>query len=415
MDTLCVLNIIFFILITIGKAWYLTKYFKFSFLNPISLPIIISLPVLMAKTLIGPFFVLRDGLLNIWFQYALLMTNIYLFGECLLIIIVLKYCNRSSFIRERLIKKIKPIKIKRLRMITCSLFFLFLFFLCFVLLTKDFGIINWILNPREGYQLHRVGVGHWYALSLLFLSVSYTIIALYSKKLLYLIFVTFIYVYFVFLLGSKDSILSFVTFFMVILWFRRSKYFTKILYITIPLGFTVMLLNFNPKDTMDIVQYFDYYINSAMYYKAYFNNEIDLFYGQVWFTDFYGYIPRGLFPNKPYVYGILLINEHFFPGAAEATNTPAFGGPIRYFADFGVVGVILAGLLNISTILQIILYYVFYKNTNIMDIRYNSNRLYIFIWLLAPAFMNYFGSILSLFLFFLIVKTISIINRIKII
>jgi putative O-antigen polymerase len=415
METLYVLNIFFFISISIIKILYLTKSFNFSFLNPISLPFIISLPVFMAKTFVGPFFVLREGLFDIWFQYALLMTNVYLLGEYLLTIIVIKFCNRSSFIKNRLIKRIRPIKIKRIRMIISSFFFFFLFFICFILLSKEFGMINWILNPREGYQHHRVGVGHWYALSLLFLSTSYTITALYAKKLIHLILVTFVYIYFVFLLGSKDSILSFATFFMIVLWFRRSKYFTKILYITIPLGFTVMLLNFNPKDVMDIVQYFDYYINSAMYYKAYFNNEIDLFYGQVWLTDFYGYIPRGFFPNKPYVYGLVLVNEHFFPGAAEATNTPAFGGPIPYFADFGVLGVILAGIMNIGTILETILYYVFYKNTNIMDIRYNSNRLYIFIWLLAPAFMNYFGSILSLFLFFLIVKTISIINRIKLV
>ena len=110
----------------------------------------------------------------------------------------------------------------------------------------------------------------------------------------------------------------------------------------------------------------------------------------------------------------MLVNEHFYPGAAEATHTPAYGGPVFYFADFGVIGVILAAFLNINVVLQTILYYVFYKNTNIMDIRYNSNRLYIFIWLLAPSFMEYFGSI-SVILFYFIIKTISTINRIKLV
>ncbi|WP_315012162.1 hypothetical protein [Capnocytophaga leadbetteri] len=411
---LYILNIFFFLFINIRKIWFLSKTFGFSFFNPISIPFFISFPVLVTKTFVGPFFILKEGLFDTWFQYAIFMTNIYLLGEYILILITIEKCKKSFFINESLLKKIRIIKIKRVRMIISSLFFIFLFLLCFLLLSKDFGVLNWIINPREGYQFHRTGVGHWYALSLLFLSTSYAIAALYSKKILHLIFITFVYILFAYLLGSKAVILSFVTFFMIVLWFRRSKHFTTILYFTLPLGFTVMLLNFNPKDAMSVVEYFDYYVNSAMYYKAYFGNQIDLFYGEVWATGFYQYIPRGLFPDKPHVYGFLLVNEHFYPGAAEATHTPAYGGPVFYFADFGVIGVILAAFLNINVVLQTILYYVFYKNTNIMDIRYNSNRLYIFIWLLAPSFMEYFGSI-SVILFYFIIKTISTINRIKLV
>ena len=40
------------------------------------------------------------------------------------------------------------------------------------------------------------------------------------------------------------------------------------------------------------------------------------------------------------------VNEFFFPGAAEETNFPAFGGPIDYFADFGLLGVIFLTFFN---------------------------------------------------------------------
>ena len=45
-----------------------------------------------------------------------------------------------------------------------------------------------------------------------------------------------------------------------------------------------------------------------------------------------------------------LVNEHFFPGAAEATHTPAFGGPVPYFADFGLIGVIVYSFFNFQLI-----------------------------------------------------------------
>ena len=248
------------------------------------------------------------------------MTNIHLLGSYLLMVFVLKVCKNNTFINEKLLYQIKPIKIKRVRMLVCSLFFLLLFFCSFLLLSQKFGLLNWITNPRMGYQLYRVGAGHWYALCLLFLSTSYTIAALYSKKITNLILVSLFHIVLVYLLGSKGSILSFVTFFMIVLWYRRSKYFTKILYAGIPLGFGVMLLNLNPQDIMDIVKYFDYYVNSAMYYEAYYKGEIELFYGKIWITEFYEYVPRILFPDKPFVYGFLHVNEHFFPGAAEATT-----------------------------------------------------------------------------------------------
>ena len=78
-----------------------------------------------------------------------------------------------------------------------------------------------------------------------------------------------------------------------------------------------------------------------MYFKEYYSGKISLFYGQIYFSDFCTLIPRGLFPNKPYVYVITLVNEYFFPGAAAETNTPAFGCPISYFAYIIILGLIL--------------------------------------------------------------------------
>lgn len=408
------LNILFFIFITTFKVYYLSKYFKFKFLNPISIPFFIGLPVVIMKVFGGPVFILTNGLFNVWFNYALAVTNIGLATSFLVIYSTIKFSERNSFIKNKLIHIIKMYNPKKNRMILVAMFFLFLFVIMFILLSRDFGFINWLMNPRIGYQLHRAGNGQWYALSLLFLSTSYTIMMIYSRKISSLLLILIVYVLLVFLLGSKGFILSYIIFFVIILWLRRSKYLKRALFIIPIMGFGLMLLNFNPSKFIQIASYFDYYANSAMYFEAYSKDEIDLFYGKIWLTDFYKYVPREIYPDKPYVYGFLHVNEFFYPGQAEKTNTPAFGGPMPAFADFGFIGVILFAIFDFGLIFHTILLYLLYKNINLYYIRANSNNFYLFIWMLAPSFMTFFGTIYSIILFILIVKIISIFNRIKI-
>lgn len=410
---LYILNILCFLYITVKKISYLTVFFRFTFFNPISIPFLISLPVTLFKVFVGPMFILEKGLFDVWFNYALFMTNVSLLVSYIVMVLTLRACKKNDFISNRLINVIKPIRIKQGRALICSLFFFMLFMLFFFLLTQKVGLLNWIKDPRAGYQFNRTGMGHWFALSLFFLSISYTIAALHIRRLNILLITTFIYLLLSYFFGSKGIILSFVVFFMIVLWYRKSKYFKKIIYTVVPLGFGVMLFNFNPSNIMNVVQYFDYYINSAQYFEAYHKGQIDLFYGKIWLTGFYEYLPRAIFPDKPFVYGILHVNEFFFPGAAEASHTPAYGGPIYEFADFGILGVIL-GAFKLGNIFEIVVLYMFYKETNIEDLRQNSNRLYMFIWFLAPYAMFYFGTIYSVVLLIIVAKTVSIINRLKI-
>jgi len=410
---LYLINFLIFLLLTCLPIIYYSRYFGLGFFNPISIPFFIFSPVLLVKTFVGPAYILDGGLYNPWFNFALLMTNLSLFFSFFLVFVTIKLIERNSFLRYKMINLIRPYPLRRKRMVFTAALFFILFLVSFTLLTKNFGLFNWIFDPRAGYQLHRVGVGHWYALSLLFLSVSYTLSLLYSKNIISLVFVFSFYMVFVYFLGSKGFILSYAIFFLIILWLRKSKYFKVLLLIIPPVGFGLMLKNLNPNEFADVAKYFDYYANSAMYYKAYFKGEIDLFYGYLWLTDFYQYIPRVIFEDKPFVYGFLHVNEFFFPGAAEATHTPAFGGPIASFADFGVLGVIFSSLFSPSSFFTVVLIYNLYSNINIGDVRLKSNFLYLFLWLLAPSFLVFFGSIYMFFLFFIISYLISFINRVK--
>jgi hypothetical protein len=99
-----------------------------------------------------------------------------------------------------------------------------------------------------------------------------------------------------------------------------------------------------------IVNYFDIFVNGSMYYNDYLNGYIHLFDGDILLSSYWSWIPRSLFENKPYIYGTLIINEHYFPGASELGNTPAFGGGIKEFADFGFFGVLFYSILDFNII-----------------------------------------------------------------
>jgi hypothetical protein len=413
MSIFYVLNWILFILFSVLPIIYLTKKFNIGYINPITITFFVYFPVTVMKVFGGPAFILDEGLFDPWFNFALLMTNIDLLSTFLITYFAIVFIKRNNFLRNKILFLIKDKKLSRRKMLFTALFFLLISFIFFVLLTSEFGFLNWVLSPREGYQLHRSGVGHYLAFSLLFLSLSYTIFLVYIKNNLAQIFSFIFFAVLVYFFGSKGFILSFFLFLLIVLWFKQSKYLKTALIFLTPLAFIVMLINFNPSQLQDVMEYFDYYVNSAMYYKAYFNGELPLFYGQIWWTDFYSYVPRMFFEDKPYVYGFLLVNEYFFPGAAEATNTPAFGGPIAIFADFGVLGVLFFSIFNYKVFLNTIFLYHLYNNKNLHQIELSSNNLFLFIWMLAPAFLVFFGTLEALILFFTLFYVVRVLNRIR--
>jgi hypothetical protein len=157
---------------------------------------------------------------------------------------------------------------------------------------------------------------------------------------------------------------------------------------------------------MDIIEYFDYYYNSTLYFTEYLNNRLNLFYGKIFLTGLWGLIPRSLFSDKPYVYGMTLINEIFYPGSAAKTHTPAFGGPIAAFADFGILGVVVSSLFNINTIIRTFCYYLIFFKYDIEQVKKSVFLLLILLYVTAPSFLAFFQfpltTILIVFLFYLI-------------
>lgn len=358
-------------------------------------------------------FLSESGIFDPWFNVSLLMTNISLMASFIFILVSIKIIEKSKFLKIRLINYFWNFNLRRDRMIICAILFLFLFFISFIQLTKNFGFVNWIMDPRTGYQFFRSGSGHWYASSILFLSISYSILLINYKKIFNLTLIFFVYSLIVFSLGSKILILSFAISFLTVLWIRKVKYLNLFISISIFFGFFLVLKNFNANELIDIVSYFDMYTIGAMYYKAYFQGEIDLFYGYIWLTSFYEYLPRAIFENKPYVYGIIYINEYFFPGMAELTHTPHFGRVVESFADFGLIGILLFSIINPLSFLNTLALYIFFRNTNIDGIKSNSAYFLLFLILFAPSFLVYFGFFYKLILIIFTLCIIYFVNRFR--
>lgn len=84
-----------------------------------------------------------------------------------------------------------------------------------------------------------------------------------------------------------------------------------------------------------VLSYFDQYQNSIYLLQDIDKGVVKFFNGTVYFSQFWSYIPRGLFPDKPFVYGFLHVNEIYYPGAAESGHTPAFSKGMDNFVDYG--------------------------------------------------------------------------------
>lgn len=415
MNLLYVLNILFLLFISFYPTYYLTRFYRFGILNPISLELIVNSPVSLSTFLVGPLFLIDDGLFDPYYNFAILVTNISLICKFFLVVIILKFLDRRRCLLGNFSMPAK-FRLKKEKVFGFGMVFLCLFVISFVMLSSEFGLSNWLKAPREGYQYYRAGAGQWFGLSITFLSLSYTLVTLCLRKIRSIGIVFGIYACLAYFLGTKGIFLAMAQYILVLLWIRRYEHLTRLLIVLVPSAFVMMLINyFSQHDQIELVNaltYFDHFQHSAWYYEAFFKGEIPLYYGEIFTSNLWGLIPRALYEQKPYIYGITIINEYFWPGMAELTVTPAFGGPVELFADFGIFGVIILSFFNIGIAANTIFSYFLYKNILVENVMQNPWFLYLFLWFYAPWLLVVFPFPLNIIIFITIIMTIHAGNRI---
>lgn len=424
MTLLYIINIaLYFPIFGLGAA-YLTRYFKLGWLNPLTIPLFAFLPVTFVTNFSGPFFFLKDGWFNPYFQYALLVDNVHTCLATLTIIFLIRQFHKG--------KMLSPFarraagaggSAKPTRMYRAGLLFLGLFLLSFVLLAQhSFGIWDWIKDPRTGYQLHREGAGQWYALCVSFLSVSIVLATTYARSTHLVIGLTLPYLFCAYLLGSKGALIAFALYLLVILTIRRYAYLKPVALVVG--GGALVLVASSFASAMggvgieQISRYSDYYVNAAKYYERYLNGGISLYHGEIFFSQFWALVPRSLYPDKPYVYGIIKVIEVFYPGAAEQTNTPAFA-TVDYFADFGWFGVIASALFSPQNFIVAFLAAVVLPRLQAFNqrnqITHSRVLTYLYLVMIAPFFLYYFDFPLNDILLAAIIGIIELANRVRVV
>ena len=422
MILLYLLNIVFFFAVAVFPAIYLTRLFRLGAVNLLTIPLAVGLPIGALTSFSGSYFFLEEGCFNPYFQYALLVNNVHTLAAGLTFVTLIRlFVTRRPLMRltERFVISGGTARPERMR--TAALLFLGLFVFSFLMLTKSFGLVHWLADPRSGYQYHRTGAGQWYALCLTFLGVSMVLATTYARSTFSVLKLAPLYLGLIFFLGSKSFIIGFTLYLVNILAIRRFRYLTPFALVILGAGAVSTISTFVQSlggfGIQEISSYSDYFVNAAMYYKDYLNGVLPLYHGQVTLSSLWDLVPRSLYPDKPYVYGTILIDEHYFPGAAAQTSTPAFA-TVEYFADFGWPQVVLSAIFSVPTVISAFIFAVLLPRLQTLNQNTQTPHslflTYIFINAIAPYFLFYFDFPLNAILFLFVTGLINFVNKVRV-
>jgi hypothetical protein len=330
--------------------------------NPIVIVWLFSAPILFFRVLVGPHFLVEGGISNQFFLKAVWIEIIHQSVSSACLILFLLFCQKYIVRLVRpFLSRTEPFRHFRSNYYALGLvFLLFGFLVMATLASQKFGIANWVANPRHGYQFNRVGQGHLYALAVNCMAVGSGLALLFSFRLVALFFAVIPTVGLVYLLGSKAFFLQLATFITIVMFFRRSKLAGVSAPVLISCAGIAMLLNFAQAgfatNFENIAKYFDYFSNSTAVVQLLDQGSLGYFYGDILMSSFWSAVPRVVFPDKPYIYGILHLNETLWPGLAKLGHTPAFTSGIDLYADFGWLGVCFGPIFSISVLISGVIY-----------------------------------------------------------
>ena len=295
--------------------------------------------------LVGPLLLLDEKrssatdvylLLNI-FHYGIIFLTIWFL---ILIQSNIKYKWDFSFIQKRINTRVA------ISSLTILLFS--------ILIIKS----DWVflLDPRKGYQYHREGVGFVWALYILGVGVLYFIYVVLRGLT---VRSTLIFAFLFFLTGSKQLILE--VFLKSYLLAKRSRIRIKSWQYIIGMVvlISLMLVQFDQIGAsegflMRVKEYANFHYYASLVFDDYLNGNLNFRYGEIFASSFWGYVPRLLYPDKPYAYGATAVLEMYFPGLAATGHTPSFGPLTTEFVEFGWLAPVAGVFLNLGTIIFLV-------------------------------------------------------------
>lgn len=134
------------------------------------------------------------------------------------------------------------------------------------------------------------------------------------------------------------------------------------------------------------------------------SSEFDKIKSSIYFSSFWSWIPRSIFPDKPFAYGSVTVIDYFYPGLAEAGTTPSVGLGLVEYLQFGYFGLIPNLLIDFQNILPLAFIIAL---TTTSKTSYNNIKLYLFCCVLIPGGLTFHIPPLASFLFSMIIFRLS--------
>lgn len=208
----------------------------------------------------------------------------------------------------------------------------------------------WLTAPRQAYIGYRAGAGPFYVMcqwTLLF-SLTYVLWFRRPRALGTMGWVAAIagLAYFT---GSKHNMLSLSAIAICYYNFRVRRLpvlaYAVLGPTVVTAAFALVFFQGPYPDYRGALAYFQEYFGTT----ARFIERFDQFgyrWGSGWLSSLWFFVPRGLYPDKPFEYGETLVHQVLFPGAAARGHTPGLMTWTLSYLDFGPVGVFAAGWLH---------------------------------------------------------------------
>jgi hypothetical protein len=280
------------------------------------------------------------------FSLLVLCSALYIIGYALAFWIRSEKANQIAF---KVIDIIPDVRSNFLAISASLLLFAFGMF-CLVYFGQA-GLL-WFSDPRLAYISFRgaTGDGALYALAQWTLMTA-TAVCIFSAKLktwrVYIVLLIFVGL--AYFLGSKQIMLNIFIFALFVFERTGRKISAKTLvfyFFILASIFIALLLESDVGGDFSTAGYYfsEYAVNTMRIFSPHLG---EMFLpGEFVFSNLWAYVPRFLFPDKPYEYGQVLINSVLFPGAAEQGATPGLLYWSPYYLESGALGVFVFGLLR---------------------------------------------------------------------
>ena len=202
----------------------------------------------------------------------------------------------------------------------------------------------WFYEPRLAYLDYRGATGDGALFTLVEWALIFSLLVNlpYSKKSpINWLYIVVLHCFFSYFLGSKQILLTVVIYSLFAYQYVYKRISIAYLFYGIIFGILFFLISLGDGDLDSSVQ------NASVYLSEYFlntslifENDISQYFwpGELLNSTIWTYLPRFLFSQKPYEYGVVLINSIIFPGAAERGQTPGLIAWSQWYVDFGFIG-----------------------------------------------------------------------------